>query len=116
MTSEHPAATAVVVGRSRATRERLRHVLAPDVRGVGGACHRGGAGGLIRRTDPDVAVVDTSLLSTTEFFLSGWGDVPRTTRIVAVGPGDPELERRLRAMGVADYVVATGQALSRNGG
>lgn len=113
MTSDHP--TALLVGRSRAARERLREVLDPDTRVVGEACHRWDAGELIRRLDPDIAVVDTSLLSTTEFFLAGWGAVPHSTRIVAVGPGDPELEHRLRAMGASDYVT-TGHALSRNGG
>jgi AmiR/NasT family two-component response regulator len=111
MTSEHPASTAILVGRSSAERERLRQVLPAGAHVVGEAGHRWDAGELIRTLDPDVAVVDVSMLSTTEFFLCGWGDVPRTTRIVAVGPGDPELERRLRAAGAADYVVATGQAV-----
>lgn len=115
MSSEHPA-TAVLVGRSPAVRERLRRVLPVDTRVLGAACHRWEAGELIRERNPEVAVVDTTLLSTTEFFLAGWGAVPRTTRIVAVGPADPALERRLRTMGCADYVVAPAQALSRNGG
>lgn len=115
MISEHPG-TVILVGRSPAARERLRRVLPADARVVGAACHRWDAGELIRQRNPDVAVVDTSLLSTTEFFLSGWGAVPRTTRIVAVGPADPALERRLRTMGCADYVVAPRQAVSRNGG
>lgn len=100
-----PCTSVVLVARSRAVRERLRTLLAGDQEVVGEACHRWEAGELIRAVRPDVAVVDVALLSTDEFFLAGWGPISHATRIVAAGPPDPELERRLRAMGAADYRV-----------
>ena len=98
---------AVVVGASATlARTHLRVALHhdADLEIVAEACTRWDAGETLRELQPDAAVVEIGLLSTTEFFLQGWGPVWRCTRIVAVGPDDPALARRLAAMGVAAYV------------
>jgi DNA-binding NarL/FixJ family response regulator len=100
-----PASTLLVAGRDRRTRAAIRAALDPaDCRVVAEACARWPAGQLLRELEPDVAVVDITLLSTTDFFLTGWGPVSRCTRVVAVGPDDPQLARRLIAHGAAAYV------------
>jgi hypothetical protein len=80
----------------------LRHHLELEI--VAEACTRWDAGETQRDLQPDAAVVEVGLLSTTDFFLHGWGPVWRCTRIVAVGPDEPALAHRLAAMGVAAYV------------
>ena len=97
--------TVVIAARDRLGRRAIRTALTADVRVVGEAAGRWEAGDLLRRFEPDVAVVDSSLLSCRDFFLTGWGPVSRCTRIVVVGPDDPQLAGRLIAMGAGGYVV-----------
>jgi AmiR/NasT family two-component response regulator len=101
------ACTTVVLAAPRGrTRAAMRAALDPRaVRVAGEACTRWDAGECARATDPDVVVADADLLSMRDFFLSGWGPVSRETRIVAVGPADDDLARRLALGGVAAYVV-----------
>ena len=94
---------AASAGRARAQlRDALHHHANLEI--VAEACTRWDAGETLRELQPDVAVVEIGLLSTTEFFLHGWGPVWRCTRIVAVGPDDAALAERLAAMGAAAYV------------
>lgn len=57
----------------------------PGVEVVVTATGRFVAGELLRRLEPDVAVIDMALLSTCEFPLHGWGPVPHDIRLIAVG-------------------------------
>jgi hypothetical protein len=94
------------LGSDRPGREAIRTALeTTDVRVVGEAAGRWEAGDLLRRFEPDVSVVDGSLRSCRDLFHIGWGPVSRCSRIVVVGPDDPQLARRLIAMGAADYVA-----------
>ena len=98
--------TVIIAARERLVRKAIRTALATtDVRVVGEAAGRWEAGDLLRRLEPDVAVVDSNLLSCRDFFLTGWGPVSRCIRIVVVGPDDPQLAGRLTAMGAAGYVA-----------
>ena len=98
--------TVIIAARERLVRKAIRTALATtDVRVVGEAAGRWEAGDLLRRLEPDLAVVDSNLLSCRDFFLTGWGPVSRCTRIVVVGPDDPQLAGRLTAMGAAGYVA-----------
>ncbi len=100
------ALTVIIAARDRLGRMAIRTALeTADVRVVGEAAGRWDAGDLLRRLEPDVAVVDSNLLSCRDFFLTGWGPVSRRTRIVVVGPDDPQLAGRLTAMGAAGYVA-----------
>jgi hypothetical protein len=99
--------TTVVLAAPRGhTRAAMRAALDPGaVRVAGEACTRWDAGECARATDADVVVADADLLSMRDFFLSGWGPVSRETGIVAVGPDDDDLARRLALGGAAAYVV-----------
>jgi chemotaxis response regulator CheB len=59
---------------------------APDQHVVAVAGAREGAGDLLRRLIPQVAVVDVCLLSSSNFLFRGWGPVYRDTRVIAIGP------------------------------
>ena len=97
--------TVVLAAPSGQTRAVMRAALDPRaVRVAGEACTRWDAGECARATAPDVVVADADLLSMRDFFLTGWGPVSRETRIVAVGPDDDDLARRLALGGVAAYV------------
>lgn len=120
--------TALIAARDRGTRATIRAACDPHhIQIVAEACGRSQAGELLRTLEPDVAIVHVGVLSTREFFLTGWGPVSRATRIVAVGPDDPHLARLLLAHGAASYVpldrladelpACLGvQGASRNGG
>jgi hypothetical protein len=98
--------TIVLAAPDRRTRAAMRAALDTGVvRVAGEACTRWDAGELVRAVEADAVVADAGLLSIRDFFLSGWGAVPCTTRIVAVGPGDDDLEHRLRVQGCAGYVA-----------
>jgi DNA-binding NarL/FixJ family response regulator len=98
--------TVVLAAPDRRARARMRAALDPRAVAVAGeACTRWDAGECVRATLPDAAVVDVELLSTRDFFLQGWGPVSRDTRIVAVGPDDDHLRRRLCEQGAAAYVT-----------
>lgn len=75
---------------------------APDQHVVAVAGSREGAGDLLRRINPHVAVVDVCLLSFSGFLFRGWGTVYRDTRVIAIGPED--------STAVAAFVVAKGAA------
>jgi DNA-binding NarL/FixJ family response regulator len=98
--------TVVLAAPHRRMRAAMRGALDPrEVRIAGEACTRWDAGELVRSTAADAAVVDCDLLSTRDFFLTGWGPVSRETRIVAVGPDDADLARRITVQGCARYVA-----------
>lgn len=99
--------TVVVAGLGSHARAELRAALAAcrGVRIAGEARDPWSAGELTRTVLPDAVVTDVNLLSEHDFFLTGWGPVSREVRIVAVGPDHPAIARRLRACGVAAYVV-----------
>ena len=99
----------VIAGAPGSCAAAARRALAgsPGVRIVATAITRDGAAAAVRRLEPDVAVVDTGLLSLSEFFLTGWGPVSRSTRIVVVGRDEHErCARHLVAQGAAAYVPA----------
>lgn len=120
--------TVLIAGRDRGTRASIRAACEPvPVRVVAEARGRWQAGELVRALAPEIALVDVGLLACREFFLSGWGPVSRSTRIVAVGPDDPHLAHLLLAQGAAAYVPLArlheelpgclgGHAPRRNGG
>jgi AmiR/NasT family two-component response regulator len=100
------ALTALIASRDPRTRSALRAAVAgAGAEVVAEACGRWQAGEALRSLEPDVAVVDARLLSTDEFFLTGWGPVARCTRFVAVGDEHPHTVAHLQAMGVAACVV-----------
>jgi DNA-binding NarL/FixJ family response regulator len=105
-TSPAPRLAVVVAASAARARAQLRVAFEhhADLEIVAEACTRWDAGEVLRELQPDAAVVEIGLLSTTEFFLHGWGSVWRCTQIVAVGPDDPALASRLGAMGAAAYV------------
>jgi DNA-binding NarL/FixJ family response regulator len=97
--------TVLIAGRDHSTRASIRAALDPhEVRVIAEACGRWQGGELLRALEPEAAIVGVSLLSTREFFLTGWGPVSRCTRIIAVGPDDPHLARLLLSHGAAAYV------------
>lgn len=78
----------------------------PGVEVVATATDRFVAGELLRRLEPDVAVIDMALLSTCEFPLHGWGPVPHDIRLIAVGfDTDAATIAHLRSAGFAGLVA-----------
>jgi len=78
---------------------------APDQHVVAVAGSREGAGDLLRRLIPQVAVVDVRLLSFSDFLFRGWGPVYRYTRVIAIGPEDDQaVAALLIAKGAAHYL------------
>lgn len=78
---------------------------APDESVVAVAGSREGAGELLRRLIPQIAVVDVCLLSFSDFLFRGWGPVYRDTRVIAIGPEDSQaVGALLVAKGAAHYL------------
>jgi DNA-binding NarL/FixJ family response regulator len=80
----------------------------PDLHVLAATGHRDAASELVALLDPDVIVIDVSLLGCGEFPLHGWPPISRATQLVGIGPTDDDrLAADLRGAGFAAYVPMT---------
>ena len=105
----HGAAITVLVAAAReGTRAAMTSVLAaaPGIQAVGVAADLSGTLSVLRRSPPDVVVVDESVLGEAGLRrLSTFAAVAPSTAVVVIGMGDhPGFAARARAAGAADYV------------
>jgi two-component system, NarL family, uhpT operon response regulator UhpA len=102
-----PITVLVAAGRE-ATRTAITSVLdaAPGIRAVGVAADVSGTNSMLRRSPPDVVLVDWSLLGDIGLGrLSTFAALAPSTAFVVIGMGDhPGFAARARAAGAADYV------------
>jgi DNA-binding NarL/FixJ family response regulator len=100
--------TVLVAAARQGTRTAITSVLdtAPSIHAAGATADVSGTLAVLRRTPPDVVVVDWSLLGEPGLRrLSTFGALAPSTAFVVIGMGDhPGFAARARAAGAADYV------------